>query len=266
MARAPARRADRTRMRGRYQRISARYTSSHAAKAAVIRASITDSKISDPTNDASAKAITLMTSTVTSVSARAACISFCAMRPAKSSSKKVTAWPSVHRFRRDKTNGLMFGATRMEFAAEESPKNSGRATRKNAVAAKSIHSVEPSKYAAGSVPETESTTRFRISAVTASIPPATAEKRAASHKTGHAPDNAQRTKGHRVVGGGPSAGRNALIQSPGFIQQPPATGTHPIAATRSQRTGRRAPEGHHGCLLRRYGPDPSQEFDPSEQW
>ncbi len=63
--------------------------------------------------EASAKATVLIISVATSVTARAACICFCAMRPAKSLSKKVTACPSVQRCRRDSTSGSTFGPTMM---------------------------------------------------------------------------------------------------------------------------------------------------------
>ena len=52
----------------------------------------------------------------------------------------------------------------------------------------------------------------RISAVPASIMPASAETPAASQSAGHAPERHHRMKGQRLRGGGPSAGRNASIQ------------------------------------------------------
>ena len=86
----------------------------------------------DPTSEAIAKKPTLITSAATSVNARAACICFCAIRPAKSSSKNVTDWPSVQRFSRDRTRGVTLGCTTMAFAAADTPKDSGRSTTKNA--------------------------------------------------------------------------------------------------------------------------------------
>ena len=68
-------------------------------------------------------------SVATSVTARAACICFCAMRPAKSLSKKVTACPSVQRCSRDRTSGITFGPITMEFEAEDAAKDRGRRTR-----------------------------------------------------------------------------------------------------------------------------------------
>ena len=59
--------------------------------------------IAAPTMEATAKSPVLMTSTVTVVTAFAVCICFCAMRPAKSSSKKVTACPIVQRCSRVST-------------------------------------------------------------------------------------------------------------------------------------------------------------------
>ena len=49
------------------------------------------------TTEDRAKTMVLMNSTVASVTARPVCICFCAMRPAKSLSKKVMSWPSVQR-------------------------------------------------------------------------------------------------------------------------------------------------------------------------
>jgi hypothetical protein len=86
-------------------------------------------KITEPMTEARAKQTVLITSVATSVTARAACICFCAMRPAKSLSKKVTAWPSVQRCRRDSTSGITFGPMMMLLEAEDTAKASGRRTR-----------------------------------------------------------------------------------------------------------------------------------------
>ena len=48
---------------------------------------------------------TLTVSVIASVIARAVCCCFWAMRPAKSSSKKLSDWPRVWRFSRDSTSG-----------------------------------------------------------------------------------------------------------------------------------------------------------------
>ena len=95
-----------------------------------MRQSMVVSRSAEPTSEASAKATTLIDSTTTSVRARAVCICFWAMRPAKSSSKKVTDWPIVQRCNRERTSGLTLGATTTLLAAAASPKTSGRSTRK----------------------------------------------------------------------------------------------------------------------------------------
>jgi hypothetical protein len=56
-----------------------------------MRQSMAASIATDPISVATAKAPALMTSVTTFTSAVAVCICFCAMRPAKSLSKKVTA-------------------------------------------------------------------------------------------------------------------------------------------------------------------------------
>ena len=104
--------------------------------------------------EASAKAMVLIDSLATSVTARAACICFCAIRPAKSLSKKVTACPSVQRCRRERTRGRTFGCTTMEFDAAESPKASGRSTTRKT--AKPRYSGQfCTRMAAASAPEGE---------------------------------------------------------------------------------------------------------------
>ncbi len=70
-----------------------------------MRQSIAISSTAEPITEESVKATTLIASDVTSVTARAVCICLVAMRPAKSLSKKVTAWPIVQRCRRDCTRG-----------------------------------------------------------------------------------------------------------------------------------------------------------------
>ena len=120
------------------------------------------SSASDPASEASAKATTLIVSTATSVTARAHCICFCAIRPAKSSSKNRTACPRVQRFSRDSTSGLTFGKTMMAFDADDSPNSTGRAIRKNATEATRTAVFDPSKNASGPVATAESMTFPRI--------------------------------------------------------------------------------------------------------
>jgi hypothetical protein len=71
----------------------------------------------------------LIVSDATSVTARAACICFVAIRPAKSLSKKVTACPIVQRCSRDRTCGITFGCTHSALVADEAPNTSGRMNR-----------------------------------------------------------------------------------------------------------------------------------------
>mmetsp|Transcript_18034 Transcript_18034/g.27587 ORF Transcript_18034/g.27587 Transcript_18034/m.27587 type:complete len:291 (+) Transcript_18034:14232-15104(+) len=207
-----------------------------------------------------------MNSDTTSVTARAACICFCAMRPAKSSSKKVTDWPNVQRCKRDKTNGFTLGCTMIEFDADDSPKRIGRAIRKNP-SAPMIRPILPgAKNPSGPNSTVASITRPRISAVPASIAPAAAEKNAASQSAGQAPDKHQRMKAHSVCGGGPSDRWNALIQFEMVTRQPLFSGTRRIGVPRTQNIGHRPPKARHGCRLRQFYHRPAQGFCPFRRW
>ncbi len=132
MARLAARAFDRARTRGMNHRIVQRYPATQTMSPSAIQPLIVVRSSADPTSEASAKQTTLMNSVATSVIAREVCICFCAMRPAKSSSKKVTACPSVQRCSRIRTIGFTFGATMIAFDAEDRPNMSGLSSRKNA--------------------------------------------------------------------------------------------------------------------------------------
>ena len=95
-ARAPARSADCLRTFGRNALIKRRYKINQTINTPDILRSIVTSKSTEPTSEAKENAPTFTISVTTSVNALDVCICFCAMRPAKSSSKKVTAWPIVH--------------------------------------------------------------------------------------------------------------------------------------------------------------------------
>ena len=162
IARAPARPADRARIRGRNQLIRKKYAISQAANPTATRQSIATSNSTDPSKDAKAKATTLIISTATSVTARAACICFCAIRPAKSSSKKPTFWPSVQRCKRLRTKGFTFGCTMIAFDADDRPNRIGRAMMKKPTAPNIRPRFCPSKNASGPELIAPSMTRPRI--------------------------------------------------------------------------------------------------------
>ena len=197
-----------------------------------------------------------MISDTTSVTARAACICFCAMRPAKSSSKNPTVWPSVHLCKRDNTKGFTLGCTMIELDADDRPNSTGRAIRKNANAPSIRAVLFGSKNPSGPSSAAESITMPRMSAVPTSNVPARAEKNAANHKAGQAPDRHQRIKAPSVCGGGPSAGRKAFIQLAIFTHRPQWSGTRPIDAPRTQHIARPWSKARRACHLLRYGPDP----------
>ena len=265
IARAPARPAARLRTRGKNQLISARYITSQTENPTATRQSIAKSKATDPTREASAKATTLITSAATSVTARAACICFCAMRPAKSSSKKLTFCPNVQRCSRDSTSGFTLGCTMIALEAEERPNSTGRATRKNAIAPKTRTRLLPSKNRSGPALTVASITLPKIHAVPASIAPAAADRKAASQSTGQAPARHQRMKAQRVCGGGPSAGRNGLIQFEMLTSFHPMRENRPTDGARKLHIGQLSAKALHGCPLRRYDLDPEPEFGPSRQ-
>ena len=189
-------------------------------RAAAIQGSMVRRNSTDPIIEASANEIVLIDSLATSVTARAACICFCAMRPAKSLSKNVTACPMVQRWSRDRTSGSTFGCTTTEFEAADSPNAMGRnTTRKTTKPRSSAHSSR--RTVAGSPILARSTTRPRNHAVTTSIVPAIAERAAASVSGPQAPDRHQRKNAPSVRGGGPSAGRKASMRSPSLTPPPP---------------------------------------------
>ena len=90
-ARAPARAADCLRTFGRNAFIRKKYKINQIINTPDILRSIVISNSTDPTSEARENAPTFIISVTTSVNALDVCICFCAMRPAKSSSKKVTA-------------------------------------------------------------------------------------------------------------------------------------------------------------------------------
>ena len=90
---------------------------------------IASSSTTEPATEARPKAIVSILPATTSVAARAVCICFCAMRPAKSLSKNVTAWPMVQRCRRDRISGNRLGSMVSDNAEVFRPKIKGRATR-----------------------------------------------------------------------------------------------------------------------------------------
>ena len=129
IARAAARAPDAARMRFKNPRMNSRYPAIHISNNKDTRTSITSKSAADPTTDASANATVSIVPETTSVVARATCICFCAIRPAKSLSKNVTACPIVHRCRRDRINGNRLGSTVTDVAWVFIPKTIGRTTR-----------------------------------------------------------------------------------------------------------------------------------------
>ena len=264
IARAPARSADRTRTRGKYQLISAKYKINQTKNAAATRQSIASNNKTDPNKDASAKATTLIASDATSVTARAHCICFWAIRPAKSSSKNVMFCPRVQRCSRDRTNGLTLGCTMMELDAADSPNAIGRIARKNPIAKAINQKFDPSKKLSG--PKVvASMTMPRISAVIDSMAPAKADRAAASHSAGQDPAKHQRIKAPSSRGGGPSAGLKESIQLPIFIPVPLFSGSHQIAAPRTLHIGRLGPKARHGRRLRQSALHPILRSGPFER-
>ena len=109
--------------------MNSRYPAIHTTSSAAIRASIVAISRTDPTTDDSENAAVSIRPDTTSVAARAVCICFCAIRPAKSLSKNVTACPMVYRWMRDRISGNRFGSNRIEAAAVFRPNTTGRAIR-----------------------------------------------------------------------------------------------------------------------------------------
>ncbi len=212
-ARAPARSLARTRMRGRNQSISPKYATVHTAIAAPARPSIPATMIAAPTMEASAKRPVLITSTVTVVTALAVCICFCAMRPAKSSSKKVTACPIVHRCSRVSTWFCRLGCRTTDCIAAFSPVTNGRTITRNAVAASSS-AIVSDQSASGPASIAPSMIQPSSSAVSTSNTPARIESAAVIESAGQAPVTLQRRKAASVRGGGPNAGLSGSMRSP----------------------------------------------------
>ena len=158
-----------------------------------------------------AKPPTFMHSITTSVIARAVCCCFCAIRPAKSSSKKLSACPIVCRCSRDMTSGNRFTPNESELNPPLMPMRPGRMITKNTASRRNLPQcaansptgpcsvarsmAQPIKYADKT---SERPTKTDTNNVIAMI--------------GHAPDRHHWKKAPSVAGGWPFARAKASMR------------------------------------------------------
>ena len=159
-----------------------------------------------PSAAAPAKLIAFTVSCTTETMPFAACICFCAIRPAKSSSKKLTDWPSVCRFSRDITCPKRFGITAIDWNPPASPNDSGRSTSSTRIAVTARPRLSAQNPAPGPA-AVASITLPSSHIVTDSSRPPTANRTVARITGGHDPFSAHRKNRPSVLGGGPSASR-----------------------------------------------------------
>ena len=149
----------------------------------------------------------------TSVSARAACICFCAMRPAKSLSKNVTAWPRVQRCSRDRISSSATGsAPPTAIAADVMPKISGRRSGQNSRRRRARNQPCGREQPVGAGGDRASMTLpSSIADTTSSEPGQHRPDRRPAPAPVQAPAQAQRKNGQSVPGGGVSTRANGGI-------------------------------------------------------
>ena len=183
---------------------------------AIARVIFTDNNISAaPIRDASANKTVCKISTTTSVTALAVCISFWAIRPAKSFSKKGIEWPMHQRWILDNTRLKIFGVTITDCIYEEHPKIIGRTNKKN---------INPAENKKTLFPSGLSTLEFRAASINkpnsktadTSVIPVKIDNIPERESILKLPDKDHFKKLNVLFGGGPLAGSKWFIQLNGF--------------------------------------------------